>query len=105
MSLCGKAMPILPGKVNCCLFVNDGVSSVPSTALCGGRSSATLTLKCERQGHSTLLDDLRLRRDIKTHWADHYLWVLPFPSDSASSVINVCATVTSTQHFAQQRFR
>ncbi len=73
VSLRGWVQPILPGKVNGWLFVNDGVLSVSLTASCGGRSSATLTLKCERQGRFILLDDLRWRRDIKTHWVGHHL--------------------------------
>ncbi len=58
MSLRSKAQPMLPGKVNGRPFVNDRVLSVSLTVLRGGRSSVALTLKCERQGHLTLLDDL-----------------------------------------------
>ncbi len=62
---------MLPGKVNGPLFVNDGNLSIPLTAPRGGRSSATLIVKCERQGQFTLLDNLCLRQDIKTHWDVH----------------------------------
>ncbi len=104
VSLCGKAEPMLPGIFNGQLFVNDGVLSVPLTTLCGGRSSATLTLKYECQGRFTLLDDLRLRRDIKAHWAGQHLQVLRYLPDSTSSVINILTTLTSARHFAQQSF-
>ncbi len=102
--LCGKAQPILPGKVNGWSFVRDGVSSISLTALRGGCFSATLTLKCKRQGRFTLLDDLRQQRDIKAHWVVHHLGVVIYLPDGASSVIDICTTFTSTQRFAQQRF-
>ncbi len=103
MSLRGKAEPMLPGEANGRSFINDRVLSIPLTSSCGGRSSATLIVKCERQGRFTLLDDLRLQRDIKAHWAVHQQQVFYCLPDGASSVTNVLTTLTSTQRFAQQQ--
>ncbi len=96
---------MLPGKVNGWSIVNDKVSSISLTMPRSGHSSATLTLKYERQSHFTLLDDLRWQQDIKTQWVVHHFGVFKYLSDGASSVVDVRMMFMSTQRFAQQHFR